>query len=73
MTDAHDTIAYHGCPCLAYLPWWLAGVTYAQMAEADDSLLYHMRTQDGPIVIMTAAEMSFYHFMLFWGFVDGRL
>ena len=72
MTDAPDSTAYHGCPHLAYLPWWRAGVAYAEM-EADDGLLYHMRTQDGAIVAMTAAEMSFYHFFLFWGFLDGRL
>lgn len=68
MTDpeptAPDSAAYDGCPCLAYLPWWRAGMVYAERAEEDDA--------DCDVDALNS-EMSLYHFLLFWGMADGRL
>lgn len=77
MSDAPDSTAYHGCPCIAYLPWWMAGVRYAQMAEDVPGWSHggfvSLGAGDVGIVEASADAWSLYHFMLFWGFVDGRL
>ena len=72
MTDAYT------CPDLAWLPWWNSGVAYAELEEQNPAWVMPVATVDpetgGEITLrLSAGDMSLHHFLLFWGYHDGRL